>query len=215
MYMYTKEQIKDIIDCSLLNLTKDEHHSSAMTIEEINDLIKICLSKNRSDKSIKQFISGYISSHAIYTDIYDSSMEQCLLRKSIIKRYAHNIDLKHLKNDIYYKYDVKQGKNIMLKWHYKGGKHINDVVDELREMGIYIDTDLQTEQFFEFLEYLEKFKPTKLNKILSKEEIYNIVDSSFEYIINKKPFDKKEDIEDNKISSYDIDDLNIDDELFD
>ena len=208
--MYSKEQLNDIIKRSLYNLTKDELHISDMASGKIDDLINMIQTKKRSDKNIIQFISGYIYSHGIYIESYDT-IESSMVRKAIINRYMHNLNLKYIKDEIYHKYDKRQGKNIMLRWHYKNGVRMDDLVDELKEYGVFIDSYLETEQFFKFLDYLEKYKPVMLSKVFSKDEIDSIVKDSFDYIIYKKPFETK-----NKKNSFldENDDINIDDQLF-
>lgn len=214
MAIYTKNQINDLVDDILNNLTKDEFHYSALTDEEQDDLVNMICSKNRTEKSIKQFISAYIQGHAFYIDEYSDSMQNNLIRKAAINRYTHNLNLKYIKSEIYYKYDVKEGKNIMFRWHSNDGMFMDTIVDELAEMGIYISSINEADQFFEFMGYLEDYKPTKVNDTFAKEEIDLITNMSFDKIINKKITTKHNLIQEKNEFIKDIKRIEHEDDIF-
>lgn len=215
--MYTDDQLRKIIDKILVNLPIEEGYDVAMTEDETEDLLKMINSRKRTDSNLKQFISSFIYNHAIYMEAGSNALEYNLIRKAAIRQYAHNLNLKYIKNEIYYRYDIQGGKMIMYRWHNKDGLYIDTLVEELKEIGIYIKSEIESEIFNEFLDCLEAYKPTIVKEVLDKEHIQSVVDSTFEKMKNELENTNNETKENmNNEDKKENDPLfdNIDDELF-
>lgn len=173
--MYTRQEVYNLINLSLQNLGKDEYHETALINEEIDTLVNLVFSKNRTEDSMRKFVASYIYNHAIYIENESSDLEDSLVRKSILKRYLHHVNLEHIKGEIYYKYDTKPGKMIMYRWHNKNGILPENLSNDLLDFGIHLKSENEADQFFEMLDLIEQYTPKKLKEYMSKQEVEEIV----------------------------------------
>lgn len=112
-------------------------------------------------------IANFIIENAIYEDMYDdgSINDEALYRYDVLKDYRGKLDLSSIKSEIHHRFDTRPGNAIIMQWGTtKNGMGVDSVAQELREIGISIDSNNEADIFFEILDIYNNARDTLKKK---------------------------------------------------
>ena len=102
-------------------------------------------------------IADYMIEHTVLTDMYADSngeVSEAMRRLSVLRRYMHKIDLRHIQGEIQYRFDRKNSINLV--WGAKEGGIAPDTLPQLlADEGIFIDAVNEADCFLQMVEMYE------------------------------------------------------------
>ena len=102
-------------------------------------------------------IADYMIEHTVLTDMYAESngeVSEAMRKLSVLRRYMHKIDLRHIQGEIQYRFDKKNSINLV--WGAKEGGIAPDTLPQLlAEEGIFIDAVNEADCFLQMVEMYE------------------------------------------------------------
>lgn len=110
-------------------------------------------------------IADYMIERTVLTDMYADSngeVSEAMRTLSVLRGYMHKIDLKHIQDEIQYRYDRKNSINLV--WGAKEGGIAPDTLPQLlADEGIYLDAINEADCFLQMVEMYEEAKATVNN----------------------------------------------------
>lgn len=95
--------------------------------------------------------------HTVLTDMYADSngeVSEAMRRLSVLRRYMHKIDLRHIQGEIQYRFDRKNSINLV--WGAKEGGIAPDTLPQLlAEEGIFLDAINEADCFLQMVDMYE------------------------------------------------------------
>ena len=102
-------------------------------------------------------IADFMIEHTVLTDMYADSngeVSEAMRRLSVLRRYMHKIDLRHIQGEIQYRFDRKNSINLV--WGAKEGGIAPDTLPQLlADEGIFIDAVNEADCFLQMVEMYE------------------------------------------------------------
>ena len=102
-------------------------------------------------------IADYMIEHTVLTDMYaenNGEVSEAMRKLSVLRQYMHKIDLRHIQDEIRYRFDKKNSINLV--WGAKEGGISPDTLPQLlAEEGIYIDATNEADCFLQMVEMYE------------------------------------------------------------
>lgn len=102
-------------------------------------------------------IADYMIEHTVLTDMYSESngeVSEAMRRLSVLRRYMHKIDLRHIQGEIQYRFDKKNSINLV--WGAKEGGIAPDTLPQLlAEEGIFLDAINEADCFLQMVDMYE------------------------------------------------------------
>ena len=102
-------------------------------------------------------IADFMIEHTVLTDMYADSngeVSEAMRRLSVLRRYMHKIDLRHIQGEIQYRFDRKNSINLV--WGAKEGGIAPDTLPQLlADEGIFIDAVNEADCFLQMVETYE------------------------------------------------------------
>lgn len=102
-------------------------------------------------------IADYMIEHTVLTDMYaenNGEVSEAMRKLSVLRQYMHKIDLRHIQDEIRYRFDKKNRINLV--WGAKEGGISPDTLPQLLvEEGIYIDATNEADCFLQMVEMYE------------------------------------------------------------
>lgn len=102
-------------------------------------------------------IADYMIEHTVLTDMYTESsgeVSEAMRKLSILRGYMHKIDLRHIQDEMQYKFDKKNSINLV--WGAKEGGIAPDTLPQLlADEGIFIDAVNEADCFLQMVEMYE------------------------------------------------------------
>nr|DAP62541.1 MAG TPA: nuclease [Caudoviricetes sp.] len=102
-------------------------------------------------------IADFMIEHTVLTDMYADSngeVSEAMRRLSVLRRYMHKIDLRHIQGEIQYRFDKKNSINLV--WGAKEGGIAPDTLPQLlADEGIFIDAINEADCFLQMVEMYE------------------------------------------------------------
>ena len=114
-------------------------------------------------------IADYMIEHTVLTDMYaenNGEVSEAMRKLSVLRRYMHKIDLRHIQDEIRYRFDKKNSINLV--WGAKEGGISPDTLPQLlAEEGIYIDATNEAECFLQMVDMYADARST-VNSTMEK-----------------------------------------------
>lgn len=102
-------------------------------------------------------IADYMIEHTVLTDMYAESngeVSEAMRKLSVLRRYMHRIDLRHIQDEIQYRFDKKNSINLV--WGAKEGGIAPDTLPQLlAEEGIFLDAINEADCFLQMVDMYE------------------------------------------------------------
>lgn len=102
-------------------------------------------------------IADFMIEHTVLTDMYAESngeVSEAMRKLSVLRRYMHKIDLRHIQDEIQYRFDKKNSINLV--WGAKEGGIAPDTLPQLlSDEGIFIDAVNEADCFLQMVEKYE------------------------------------------------------------
>lgn len=102
-------------------------------------------------------IADFMIEHTVLTDMYADSngeVSEAMRRLSVLRRYMHKIDLRHIQDEIQYRFDKRNSINLV--WGAKEGGIAPDTLPQLlAEEGIFLDAINEADCFLQMVEMYE------------------------------------------------------------
>ena len=102
-------------------------------------------------------IADYMIEHTVLTDMYSESsgeVSEAMHTLSVLRRYMHKIDLRHIHGEIQYRFDKKNSINLV--WGAKEGGIAPDTLPQLlAEEGIFLDAINEADCFLQMVDMYE------------------------------------------------------------
>jgi hypothetical protein len=102
-------------------------------------------------------IADYMIEHTVLTDMYVESngeVSEAMRKLSVLRRYMHKIDLRHIQDEIQYRFDKRNSINLV--WGAKEGGIAPDTLPQLlADEGIFIDAVNEADCFLQMVEMYE------------------------------------------------------------
>ena len=102
-------------------------------------------------------IADYMIEHTVLTDMYADSngeVSEAMHKLSVLRRYMHRIDLRHIQDEIQYRFDRKNSINLV--WGAKEGGISPDTLPQiLADEGIFLDAVNEADCFLQMVEMYE------------------------------------------------------------
>lgn len=102
-------------------------------------------------------IADYMIEHTVLTDMYSESngeVSEAMRKLSVLRRYMHKIDLRHIQGEIQYRFDKKNSINLV--WGAKEGGIAPDTLPQLlAEEGIFLDAINEADCFLQMVDMYE------------------------------------------------------------
>ena len=102
-------------------------------------------------------IADYMIEHTVLTDMYAESngeVSEAMRKLSVLRRYMHKIDLRHIQDEIQYRFDKKNSINLV--WGAKEGGIAPDTLPQLlAEEGIFLDAINEADCFMQMVDMYE------------------------------------------------------------
>ena len=102
-------------------------------------------------------IADYMIEHTVLTDMYSDSngeVSEAMRKLSVLRRYMHKIDLRHIQGEIQYRFDKKNSINLV--WGAKEGGIAPDTLPQLlAEEGIFLDAINEADCFLQMVDMYE------------------------------------------------------------
>lgn len=102
-------------------------------------------------------IADYMIEHTVLTDMYADSngeVSEAMRKLSVLRRYMHKIDLRHIQDEIQYRFDKKNSINLV--WGAKEGGIAPDTLPQLlAEEGIFLDAINEADCFLQMVDMYE------------------------------------------------------------
>lgn len=102
-------------------------------------------------------IADYMIEHTVLTDMYAESsgeVSEAMRKLSILRGYMHKIDLRHIQDEMQYRFDKKNSINLV--WGAKEGGIAPDTLPQLlADEGIFIDAVNEADCFLQMVEMYE------------------------------------------------------------
>lgn len=102
-------------------------------------------------------IADFMIEHTVLTDMYADSngeVSEAMRRLSVLRRYMHKIDLRHIQGEIQYRFDRKNSINLV--WGAKEGGIAPDTLPQLlADEGIFIDAVNEADCFLQMVDMYE------------------------------------------------------------
>ncbi len=102
-------------------------------------------------------IADYMIEHTVLTDMYAESngeVSEAMRKLSVLRRYMHRIDLRHIQDEIQYRFDKKNSINLV--WGTKEGGIAPDTLPQLlAEEGIFLDVINEADCFLQMVDMYE------------------------------------------------------------
>lgn len=102
-------------------------------------------------------IADYMIEHTVLTDMYAESngeVSEAMRKLSVLRRYMHKIDLRHIQDEIQYRFDKKNSINLV--WGAKEGGIAPDTLPQLlAEEGIFLDAINEADCFLQMVDMYE------------------------------------------------------------
>ena len=102
-------------------------------------------------------IADFMIEHTVLTDMYADSngeVSEAMRRLSVLRRYMHKIDLRHIQGEIQYRFDKKNSINLV--WGAKEGGIAPDTLPQLlAEEGIFLDAINEADCFLQMVDMYE------------------------------------------------------------
>lgn len=102
-------------------------------------------------------IADYMIEHTVLTDMYAESngeVSEAMRKLSVLRRYMHRIDLRHIQDEIQYRFDKKNSINLV--WGAKEGGVAPDTLPQLlAEEGIFLDAINEADCFLQMVDMYE------------------------------------------------------------
>lgn len=110
-------------------------------------------------------IADFMIEHTVLTDMYADSngeVSEAMRRLSVLRRYMHKIDLRHIQGEIQYRFDKKNSINLV--WGAKEGGIAPDTLPQLlAEEGIFLDAINEADCFLQMVDMYEDARATVNN----------------------------------------------------
>ena len=110
-------------------------------------------------------IADYMIEHTVLTDMYADSngeVSEAMRKLSVLRRYMHKIDLRHIQDEIQYRFDKKNSINLV--WGAKEGGIAPDTLPQLlAEEGIFLDAINEADCFLQMVDMYEDARATVNN----------------------------------------------------
>lgn len=110
-------------------------------------------------------IADYMIEHTVLTDMYADSngeVSEAMRKLSILRGYMHKIDLRHIQDEIQYRFDKKNSINLV--WGAKEGGIAPDTLPQLlAEEGIFLDAINEADCFLQMVDMYEDARATVNN----------------------------------------------------
>lgn len=102
-------------------------------------------------------IADYMIEHTVLTDMYADSngeVSEAMRKLSVLRRYMHKIDLRHIQDEIQYRFDKRNSINLV--WGAKEGGIAPDTLPQLlAEEGIFLDAINEADCFLQMVDMYE------------------------------------------------------------
>lgn len=102
-------------------------------------------------------IADYMIEHTVLTDMYAESngeVSEAMSKLSVLRRYMHKIDLRHIQDEIQYRFDKRNSINLV--WGAKEGGIAPDTLPQLlAEEGIFLDAINEADCFLQMVDMYE------------------------------------------------------------
>lgn len=101
-------------------------------------------------------IADFMIEHTVLTDMYADStnVSEAMRTLSVLRRYMHKINLRHIQGEIQYRFDRKNSINLV--WGAKEGGIAPDTLPQLlAEEGIFLDTINEADCFLQMVDMYE------------------------------------------------------------
>ena len=102
-------------------------------------------------------IADFMIEHTVLTDMYADSngeVSEAMRRLSVLRRYMHKIDLRHIQDEIQYRFDKRNSINLV--WGAKEGGIAPDTLPQLlAEEGIFLDAINEADCFLQMVDMYE------------------------------------------------------------
>ena len=102
-------------------------------------------------------IADYMIEHTVLTDMYADSngeVSEAMHKLSVLRRYMHRIDLRHIQDEVQYRFDRKNSINLV--WGAKEGGISPDTLPQLlADEGIFLDAVNEADCFLQMVEMYE------------------------------------------------------------
>lgn len=102
-------------------------------------------------------IADFMIEHTVLTDMYAESngeVSEAMRKLSVLRRYMHKIDLRHIQDEIQYRFDKRNSINLV--WGAKEGGIAPDTLPQLlADEGIFIDAVNEADCFLQMVEMYE------------------------------------------------------------
>lgn len=102
-------------------------------------------------------IADYMIEHTVLTDMYAESngeVSEAMRKLSVLRRYMHKIDLRHIQDEIQYRFDKRNSINLV--WGAKEGGIAPDTLPQLlAEEGIFLDAINEADCFLQMVDMYE------------------------------------------------------------
>ena len=102
-------------------------------------------------------IADYMIEHTVLTDMYADSngeVSEAMHKLSVLRRYMHRIDLRHIQDEVQYRFDRKNSINLV--WGAKEGGIAPDTLPQLlAEEGIFLDAINEADCFLQMVDMYE------------------------------------------------------------
>ena len=99
----------------------------------------------------------YMIEHTVLTDMYAESngeVSEAMSKLSVLRRYMHKIDLRHIQDEIQYRFDKRNSINLV--WGAKEGGIAPDTLPQLlAEEGIFLDAINEADCFLQMVDMYE------------------------------------------------------------
>ena len=110
-------------------------------------------------------IADYMIEHTVLTDMYADSngeVSEAMHKLSVLRRYMHRIDLRHIQDEVQYRFDRKNSINLV--WGAKEGGISPDTLPQLlADEGIFLDAVNEADCFLQMVEIYEDARATVNN----------------------------------------------------
>lgn len=101
-------------------------------------------------------IADYMIEHTVLTDMYADSIDtsESMRKLAVLRSYMHKIDLRHIQDEIQYRFDKKNSINLI--WGAKDGGIAPDTLPQLlAEEGIFLDAINEADCFLQMVDMYE------------------------------------------------------------
>ena len=101
-------------------------------------------------------IADYMIEHTVLTDMYADSIDtsESMRKLAVLRSYMHKIDLRHIQDEIQYRFDKKNSINLV--WGAKDGGIAPDTLPQLlAEEGIFLDAINEADCFLQMVDMYE------------------------------------------------------------